>query len=422
MEAIEKAVEIAEERNARREARNPEVRRAIEIVYKFIQHEDVILYGGTAINNLLPVSDQFYDPKSSIPDYDMFSETPQLHAMALADELKDAGIDEVEVRPGVHMGTFKIFANYTGVADITFLNPDVFDSMWEDAMEKDKGVYANPNFLRMSMYLELSRPRGDVSRWTKVYKRLELLNKNYPIQCKRSDSEADILDDPADIEGFLADNNVVILGLHASQVHNRKMKAWDLPIDLLVMPKDLDYVVEKLKDVLDGAKTVEMPPIGEFVSKHVDVTKSGRLIARVFETQACHSYHGMPDGTKVASIPTILQFFMAFLYADSKTRKEIDINRLMCIAQRLVDLAQGEKHSRRFHFLTPLDCLGDQETLADVRVSKAKLYTELSKNKGSPEFLRSFFAYNPSQVNKTQRQHIRSALKQTYRNRRRVRS
>lgn len=31
------------------------------------------------------------------------------------------------------------------------------------------------------MYLELSRPAGDISRWEKVLKRLSLLNKNYPL-------------------------------------------------------------------------------------------------------------------------------------------------------------------------------------------------------------------------------------------------
>jgi len=32
------------------------------------------------------------------------------------------------------------------------------------------------------MYLELSRPLGDVSRWEKVLKRLTLLNRNYPLK------------------------------------------------------------------------------------------------------------------------------------------------------------------------------------------------------------------------------------------------
>lgn len=415
MEAIEKAVEIAEDRNSRREARNPEIRHAIDIVYKFMQTEDVLSYGGTAINNLLPVADQFYDIKATIPDYDMFSETPQLHSMMLADQLKEGGIHDVDVRPGVHLGTFKVFANYTGVADFTFLGTDLFESMWEDAIEKDKVMYANPNFLRMSMYLELSRPRGDVSRWTKVYSRLRLLNDAYPIKCVRSESEADVLDDPTDIETFLEDTNAVILGLHASQIHENKMRAWDLPIDLLVTSRERDVVVEKLRELFE-AKSQSRPPIGEFVSQHTDIIKKGRLIVRVFETQACHSFHTLQDGMKVASIPTILQFFMAFLYADKQTKKELDINRLLCVAQRLVDLADTTKHGRRFKLLTPLECLGDQETLTDVRTTKAKKFSEMKKD--SPEFLKYFFTYNPSRYSKSQKQKLKSALKNTYRNRR----
>ena len=37
------------------------------------------------------------------------------------------------------------------------------------------------------MYLELSRPKGDISRWEKVLKRLTLLNKNYPLRGKDCD-------------------------------------------------------------------------------------------------------------------------------------------------------------------------------------------------------------------------------------------
>ena len=39
------------------------------------------------------------------------------------------------------------------------------------------------------MYLELSRPAGDVSRWEKVLKRLTLLNKNYPLKGSACNSE-----------------------------------------------------------------------------------------------------------------------------------------------------------------------------------------------------------------------------------------
>ena len=40
----------------------------------------------------------------------------------------------------------------------------------------------------MGMYLELSRPKGDVSRWEKVLKRLILLNQHYPLGIKNCHS------------------------------------------------------------------------------------------------------------------------------------------------------------------------------------------------------------------------------------------
>lgn len=422
MEAIEKAAEIADERNSRREARNPEVRKAIELVYKFLQKEDLICYGGTAINNLLPKKDQFYDYGETLPDYDMFTETPQVHAMMLADILDREGIVSVEVKPGVHLGTFKVFANYMGVADFTYLDEEIFNSLWKESIEKDRVHYAPPNFLRMAMYLELSRPRGDVKRWTKVYERLQLLNDAYPIQCPAKQGTIKQLEDPSALEDFLMDQPVVLLGLHASQIHERKARAWDLPIDLLTRPEDLDTVLKELREMVFAKQLTieEHKTPGEFLPPHTDVRHGSQLLARVFTTIACHSYHQTSDGMKIASIPTILQFFMGFLYMNSEAKEELDPNRILCVAQRLVDLTSAERHKRRFAFLVPLDCMGEQGTLADVRLEKAKIHEDLLKTKGreSPEFLKYFFTYVPDQMTKTQKNRIHSILKKTHRNRR----
>jgi hypothetical protein len=44
----------------------------IKIVEDFIIRKKLICYGGTAINNILPERDQFYN-KEGDPDYDFFS-------------------------------------------------------------------------------------------------------------------------------------------------------------------------------------------------------------------------------------------------------------------------------------------------------------------------------------------------------------
>ena len=95
------------------------------------------------------------------------------------------GYTEVESKAGMHPGTYKVYVNYMPIADITYLDNKIFASIIKDSIVVNEIHYAPPNYLRMSMYLELSRPDGDVSRWEKVLKRLILLNKHYPMKHAR---------------------------------------------------------------------------------------------------------------------------------------------------------------------------------------------------------------------------------------------
>jgi hypothetical protein len=80
-----------------------------------------------------------------------------------------------------------------------------------------------------------------------------------------------------------------------------------------------------------------------------------------------------------------------------------------------MDLAD-HKPKRRFELLTPIDCLGKQETLVDMRKEKATLYEKLSKNKQSTDFLRYFFTYNP-RASVTERKRLRESLRKTRKSR-----
>ena len=128
--------------NDKAAAANPMVKKSLAIVKEFLQTHPVMCYGGTAINNLLPEKDRFYDPTTTIPDYDFYSKTPQEHAMILSNKLAEAGIETVEAKPGMHLGTFKVFADYEGVADITHLDKDIFDRLWKEDLVKDVKSFA----------------------------------------------------------------------------------------------------------------------------------------------------------------------------------------------------------------------------------------------------------------------------------------
>jgi len=106
MEDLAKIIEDLEDENNRAAAADPAIKTSMGVVEAFLKKHPVLCYGGTAINNLLPKKDQFYDPKVEVPDYDFFSKTPQAHAVIIANQLKKHGIKEVEVKPGMHLGTF----------------------------------------------------------------------------------------------------------------------------------------------------------------------------------------------------------------------------------------------------------------------------------------------------------------------------
>ena len=404
MEDLERIVDKLQLENDIQTAANPSVRKSLSIVHEFLKNHPVMCYGGTAINNLLPPEDRFYDPKTTIPDYDFYSKTPQEHAMALANLLSDAGVESVEAKPGMHLGTFKVFANYEGVADITHLDEDIFDRLWKEDITKEGIHYVSPNFLRLSMYLELSRPRGDVSRWTKVYSRLQLLNKHYPMVCP---SEEPFEFRPLDeenrkrIEKILQHEDVVLLGITASQIHEGKTPKWSAPVTILAERQTIEKLAKGMK--------IEEHQGTEILPGHVDIfDEHGDVFLRIHETAACHSYHQMANGLKVASIPTTLQFFFAYMYAG--VHKD-ELTHLLCVTQRLVDLANN-KEKRRYALLTPIDCLGKQESLVEIKKHKAELYKELSKNKNSTEYLKYFFSYTPS-ASKTERAKIRKSLQKT---------
>lgn len=182
LEILRKAVDVVEARKGKETMRDPEVKKIIETVEQFIVDKKLVCYGGTAINNILPEDAQFYDKDIELPDYDFYSDKALEHAKELADIYYKAGYEDVEAKAGVHFGTYKVFVNFTGIADITQMEPELFKAISKESVIKNEIRYAPPNFLRMAMYLELSRPDGDVSRWEKVQKRLVLLNKYYPLK------------------------------------------------------------------------------------------------------------------------------------------------------------------------------------------------------------------------------------------------
>ena len=411
------AVDKAEEKMGKRVVNSEDVQKIIDILEEFIKRKKEICYGGTAVNNILPEEDRFYNREAEVPDYDFFSLNALEDAKELADLYYKKGFIDVEAKSGQHHGTYKVFVNYMAVADITHLPRAIFNSLKKDAISVGGILYAPPNFLRMSMYLELSRPAGDISRWEKVLKRITLLNKNYPItdvDCNNVDFQREMEDRENEdkifetVKNTLINQGVVFFGGFANTLYSQYMpasqrKQLEKIADFDVLSNNPETTAEVIKERLhdnglNNVKIVKQPAIGEIVPEHYEVKVGKDSILFIYKPIGCHSYNVlMLNGkkVKVATIDTMLSFYLAFLYADKPYYNQF-IDRILCMSKFLFDVQQKNRLSqkgllKRFS----ITCYGHQESVEEMKAEKAAKYKELKRSNNKKEFEAWFLSYKP---------------------------
>jgi hypothetical protein len=417
LEILRAAVDTKEKEKAKKTVDSPEVKKIISIVEAFLKKKKLICYGGTAINNILPKEDQFYDKELEIPDYDFFSPSAFDDAKELADIYVSKGYKEVEAKSGVHLGTFKVFVNFIPVADVTQLDPELFKRIQKDAITKEGILYSPPNLLRMNMYLELSRPAGDVSRWEKVLKRLILLNKNYPLRGRKCNTETfqrsfEGTDKYSAKEIYrvvreeFIRQGVVFFGGYANHLYGQYMPekakhvGAGLP-DFDVLSTTPEKSADNVKKALTKAKIPDVTihkrdGIHELLAEHIEVKVGDDTIAFIYKPLACHSYNALKskgNTIKVATIDTMLNLYLSFMFAD---REYYDTDRILCMAEYLFRVQAANRLEQR-HVLKRFstDCYGTQLTLEDMRAEKAEAFKRLKR--GTREYDEHFLRYRPSE-------------------------
>jgi hypothetical protein len=407
-------------------ANSEEVERMIAILEAFLRRKKLICYGGTAINNILPKDAQFYDRDVEVPDYDFYSSRPMEDAKELADIYHREGYSEVEAKSGMHYGTFKVFVNFIPIADITLLPRPIYQVLSKEAIHIAGIRYCPANFLRMNIYLELSRPMGDVSRWEKLLKRLVLLNKYYPlkvagcehveIQRKLSDGKERKDKDTERKESHmyrvardaLIDQGVVFFGGYANSLYGRYMPTHERR--LVENIPDFDVIAEHAGDVAGivverltdegfrGARVVVRAPIGEMLPAHYEIRVGDETIAFVYEPIACHNFNRIRiqgREVNVATIDTLLSFLLAFYYVDRPYYSQFR-DRILCIAQFLFRVQQRNRLEQRGLLKRfSIECYGKQKTVEDIRAEKTAKFRELSGDPGSNEYQMWFLKYVP---------------------------
>lgn len=417
MTRIRNAAEAAQKKIDYRTAHNEHVRRAIEVVEEFLARSHRLCYGGQAINAQLPRRYQFYDPEYSIPDYDFFTPSQDADIRDITRALRHAGFTEISAREGMHEGTIKIYVDYVPVADVTAMDPALYRTLSKREFRKDEISYVDANTLRMMMYLELSRPNGEVSRWPKIYERLLLFNEFVPLSTTTDHGHgkptAKIM------QPSLLSTDETYLILRFIVTHERVFAGGDLlsffkhtassrrtqSIDWILRSKKpiLFYSSEPAEDAEElRALLLDMPKsaherkraiaIRAHETKGHDMIPSMHVLLRakkplvyIIHSTACHSYQDVPihfenKGTntlRIASMDTLITLYFSLGLMKGKGGHSMmgSIGSMDALANQLVDLSMAHRSSSssssgsrardRIPFIS-LTCSGHQTALSSL--------------------------------------------------------
>ena len=409
LELIKNASEIAQKKIDYHSAHDENIIRAIDVVEDFLKRKHRLCYGGQAINAHLPAKYKFYDPEYSIPDYDFFSPDQATDIRQLVKDLRKAGFTEISVREGMHEGTLKVYVDFIPVADMTQLDPKLYKILSAREYRYEGISYLDANTLRMLMYLELSRPRGEVTRWEKVYERLMLFNEfveSKPCHIFSSIFKNVLHENETQyIMKYIVDNKKIFAGAELAGFYKKSLykgrqnTEWVLsskkPIiflsnnpmeDAKQIKAELDFMVEET-NTSAGRDPIH---IRSSSSKGAELIPSMKILVRnekamviIIEEVACHSYYNVAlnggDLLKIATMDTLITLYFSLGLVESKY---LDMGSMECLANELVNISmKSRKHHNKFPFpFISLKCVGHQTSLPSLIRAKVKRIT-LKKKK-----------------------------------------
>lgn len=382
---LEQIVDEAQTRLDLETAQNPELRRAITVVEAFLKKTGRVCYGGQAINAQLPQKDQFYNPETSLPDYDFFSPKANEDVDTLIQDFKAAGYTEISKKVGIHDGTIKVYVNYAAVADISQLIPEFYDIISKKAVKVNGISYTDPVFLRMLMYLEISRPRGQVERWEKVYSRLKLLEAAHPLKSCNLQTMSLIESGAAEkarpiLVRYMIKNRRVFMGADVHKIYKSSVSVnartqfllkGSAPIVFFSPNADLDG------DVLSKATLSRKESIVGYqnmLPAMVALYHDKNLICLIVQEEACHSIVTLPltkhRYLRLASPDTLLTFLIGLYYRPEPLLTTQDS--ILCWIRQYIDISNRYKNKpTKLIPAFSIECSGYQTTFASLLREKA---------------------------------------------------
>ena len=227
----------------------------MKIVGGFIKKKKLLIYGGYALNLLLPKKDKFYKD-FTINDYDCFSTDAKNDALELAEKLKKMNYEFIKVRKALHENTYKVYVNFIQIIDITQMSADIYDAFFKIHKDEIKtSIYKYYTekynivpfvFLISNLHYELARPISSYYRWDKVYNRLLLIRDKINLsQVQKNINKIEFNIDNK-ILNYVKKKRLPIVNEWALQLHDVKLKHMTPHNYIIFLCKDINKIKNEI--------------------------------------------------------------------------------------------------------------------------------------------------------------------------------
>lgn len=247
----------------------------IEEVARFITKKKLMIYGGFALNVLLPEDSRFYK-SFTVNDYDCFSKNAKRDAVELTEIFKKKGYKYIKIRNALHENTYKVYVDLKQILDITQMDSKLYDDLYKiSEYERKTIIYKHYKedyklapfmFLKANMYFELARPNSSYFRWEKIYNRLSLMSVlTKGIAPRKNMNESKLLVAKPmldDVMRYIKAEKVPLIGNYALKLYNIKgYNSYD----------------ENLIEIISMDTKKTMIGIRDIISRHMGYTLSIRF-------------------------------------------------------------------------------------------------------------------------------------------------
>jgi len=356
---------------------------------KYIKNKKILLYGGMAINDLLPKKDKIY-AADSLPDIDIFSTNGKKQSQDIVKYFIKKGYNKLTTNSSdaLHIGTYKVFVDSVQVFDVTTISKRAFKRLYENSVIGDSDIrVVNPQFLRLSLHMMMSQSH-DARRWSKVFNRLITFYKYYPPkECTNTSLSSQISDDSftkfhfipeevvKNIYTYISDKNVVLFGINEIQLYikNQSGKIYlppnskIAPVQIIAQTNILDMAHSIVKHLnMPSFSISEVYKADEFIPEHIIIKYKTHPCIEIYNAQICMTFVEYKN-IKIASIHTIIRMYLSMVLS-TYNHFENENHSLECLVNILSIIQQNMIGSRKKIFQQLIEkCYGPYHGLISLR-------------------------------------------------------